>query len=550
MPAVLRNDDPEVVKKACWALTNLSRNQEAQKELVRSGTFKSLIGLLGDPSNDIRGAVLQPLCNLVLDAENQSQFERSGGVAPVVKLLHAGDEKTKELAVTLISFVTTNHDSVRNALVKEGVLPLLGDLVEGSGTEKMQEYAINSLVNLSLSDDAEQAIADQGVLSPVVGLLSSSSPKLQQQAAMLLSNMLTNRNVREKIRYVGWVDPVLDIAKTNEVEALQQIIRVIINITFDAHCRSLLVKRGAEKVVGDITKRVDEPTVQNLCTTALKNLSVPVASDVQHDVEEALRTGEAVNRIAPPEARRKDKTNDLSGLDDLLGDLATGKRDHEVKSVGQKTVDNTLSRPAPSSESSVTTLAPPPSMKPKAVPSSGADPLDDILNGLGGGSSSSSTPAKKAPPPSKHQAALDDIDSLLADTPSSKPSSSQNQQAHSDLDDILNSIPRKSAAKPTTSNTSDIDDILAGLDGPSSSSSKNSGMDDIDDLLNGIDEPSSSTQQSHDDIDDLLAGIDEPSSGGGGGDDIDDLLAEFGSGPSDNSSAITDIDDLLSDITG
>lgn len=27
MPAVLRNSDPEVIKKAAWALTNLSRNR-------------------------------------------------------------------------------------------------------------------------------------------------------------------------------------------------------------------------------------------------------------------------------------------------------------------------------------------------------------------------------------------------------------------------------------------------------------------------------------------------------------------------------------------
>lgn len=174
---------------------------------------------------------------------------------------------------------------------------------------------------------------------------------------MLLSNMLTNRVVREKIRYIGWVDPVLDIAKTDNVPALQQILRVIINITFDAHCRSLLVKRGAEKVVGDVGKRVNEATVQNLTTTALKNLSVPVASDIQHEVESALRSGEAVNRIAPPEARRKDKSNDLAGLDDLLGDLAVGKRDHKVQSAGQDNVDNTLSRPAP--QSKATTLAPP-----------------------------------------------------------------------------------------------------------------------------------------------------------------------------------------------
>lgn len=50
------------------------RAEEAQKELVRSGTFKSLIALLNDSSNEVRGAILQPLCNLVLDGTQRSVY--------------------------------------------------------------------------------------------------------------------------------------------------------------------------------------------------------------------------------------------------------------------------------------------------------------------------------------------------------------------------------------------------------------------------------------------------------------------------------------------
>jgi hypothetical protein len=78
----------------------------------------------------------------------------SGGLRPAVNLLRARDDKTKEMAVTLVSFVTTNHDSVREALLNAGVLPPLSNIINGDGTTRMQELAINALVNLSLSDAA------------------------------------------------------------------------------------------------------------------------------------------------------------------------------------------------------------------------------------------------------------------------------------------------------------------------------------------------------------------------------------------------------------
>lgn len=112
-------------------------------------------------------------------------------------------------------------------------MPALCKVINGDGTPKMQELAVNSLVNISLAEKAERAILAQGAVAPVVGLLTSEVPKLQQQAAMLLSNLLTNKEIRESVRYLGWVDPVINIVKNGDTSSVQQILRVIINITFD-----------------------------------------------------------------------------------------------------------------------------------------------------------------------------------------------------------------------------------------------------------------------------------------------------------------------------
>jgi len=569
MPAVLRSTDPEVLKKAAWALTNLSRSQQAQKDLVRHGTFRSLIGLLTSaPSEEVRGAALQPLCNLVLDAENQNEFLRQGGVPATVALLSSREEKNRELAVTLVSFVTTNHDSVRDALVDAGALRPLKNLVEGAGTPKEQEYAINSLVNISLSDHGEGAIADQGVLPAVVGLLSASLPKLRQQSAMLLSNLLTNRKVREKIRYIGWVDPVLDIARGEDPGELQQILRVVINIAFDGHCRALLVKRGAERVLTDAQRRVKDPTVQSLSTTALKNLSVPVASDVQGEVDDALASGKATTRVAAPEARQKAAIDDLAALDALVGDIAKGKREHHVTSPGAANVDSSASRPAPQHSGKgagrdlldelITDLPAPSRPVAKASPapakaspaSAGKkhDPLDDLLSDLppprsnqAGASVSVSvgTPKKETSAPAKRNDTLDEIDALLAGSSNKPAPKKANVSALDDLDALLAPSPSKghSSGPPPpppppapSRGQDDIDDLLSGFDKPRPSpapAKSSSAADELDALLGGMGPSSSANSNS---IDDLLSGLDSGSGSGKkkqGMDAIDDLLADL-----------------------
>ena len=42
-------------------------------------------------------------------ATNQEQFRQKGGLKPAIQLMEAQDQKVRELAVTLISFVGSNH---------------------------------------------------------------------------------------------------------------------------------------------------------------------------------------------------------------------------------------------------------------------------------------------------------------------------------------------------------------------------------------------------------------------------------------------------------
>jgi len=588
LPMVLKSKDGETIKKTCWALTNLARNPQAQKDIARGAIMGTLISILSTGRNDDeKGVALQPLCNLVLDAENQLSFQKAGGIAPVVRLLDSSVEKTRELAITLVSFITTNHDSIRDELVDNGAVRPIASLVNGEGTLKMQEFAVNALVNLSISDKAEKAILVQGAVEPVVGLLSSESPKLQQQAAMLLSNLLTNKDIREAVRYLSWVNPCVNLLKGSDTQMLSQILRVIINISFDAHCRCMMQRASVDKTVDAVSKRVRDQTISQLCGTALKNLGVPCATDVQQDVDQNSGKIRSVN--APKSKVGAAVENDLAGLDDLIGNIS-GKPASSSNSYSSSSsssarqpaprddlddllgeVSKPQSRPVASSTAQSRPVATSSAQsrpvasstasrpaQPSYSASSGGDDLDDLLSEV-----SKPKPAAAKPAPKKD---LDDIDDLLADIgkgkPASSSSSSYNKKPSDDIDDLLNDIaPSKPAARPVSQQ-------------PAKSAPKND-LDDIDSLLADIDSTpkrtsnySSKSSVANDDIDDLLSGIEGNSRGGnsfGGNtfgtttqasDDIDDLLKDL-DGPSSSSgrsnagsSGLDTIDDLLADLTG
>jgi len=515
-PALLRSRPrhTETIQKISWGLTNLARLPAAMRKISSSGTFAALVEVLKDGEDEQKFAVIQPLCNLVLgDGGNQEQFRQLGGIRPVIALLDSHDQKVRELAVTLLSFLGSNHDSVRNAMLHEGVLKGLNRILNGDGTERMQELALNALVALSLSSEAENAIMEQGSLKPVVGLLSSHVDQLKEQAAMLLSNLLTNEDVRKHIRYLSWCDPMTQILQTGNQSAVCQVTRCIVNITFDEHCRYMCVKAGLAAKLKNAASRVRGDDVNELCKTACSNMEVGVSANVSKEVEEKIRTGQIQKISAPTSSLKEQKKNDFEGLDDLLGNASH-------TSYNKQAASKSASKPSHQHMDDLDSLLDGPSSKP-------ANKTTTVT-----AQNTKSQPAKKSN--------FDDLDDLLGSTPS-KPAQHQSKPTpkHDDLDDLLGSVsaPNKSAPKTQTRTAvvmDDLDDLLGDLSNkpaqkPAQKQQPKNNMDDIDSLLADMQPPSKSGHKKaqDDDIDSLLADLGKNSKGKSSNNEIDDLLADL-----------------------
>jgi len=242
--------------------------------------------------------------------------------------------------------------------------------LNGDGTERMQELALNALVTLSLSGEAEHAILNQGTVKPVVGLLTSSNEQLKEQAAMLLSNLLTNEKIRENIRYLSWCEPMTAILQSGSTNAVCQVTRCIVNITFDEHCRYMCVKAGIAAKLKNAASRVRDGSVTELSNTACSNLEVGVSGHVEREVDDALKSGKVTKVAAPTSQQKTVQVNkDFDGLDELLG--------------GSSKPSSTPSKPAP-----------------KQVSNAALDDLDSLLDGPSK-PSQKPTPQASKPAPKK-----------------------------------------------------------------------------------------------------------------------------------------------------
>eukprot|EP01129_Flabellula_baltica_P007571 TRINITY_DN2967_c0_g1_i1.p1 TRINITY_DN2967_c0_g1~~TRINITY_DN2967_c0_g1_i1.p1 ORF type:complete len:679 (-),score=165.79 TRINITY_DN2967_c0_g1_i1:90-2039(-) len=557
----LRSGDTEIITKTCWAITNLARHPQAQAEIVNSGLLSTLTDLLKNSSEDIKSIALQPICNIVVHDEYQLLFRRNQGLHPVINLMSSQNERTKELAVTLISFITTTHDSIREDIVNMGGLrPLCVILTDNGAAPRLKELALNSLINLSIAESNENTIVEQGVIPSVIQLMTDDNEALKCNSAMLLSNLFTNEQARIRVRNLNWCSPVLNNIRSGSLQLVTQLVRVIINITFDEYCRHQLVKAGAETILDQADVRLKNGQLSGLVTSALKNLSVPVSDSTMQAVGDApapsteryvepsvtVNISNTVSNVSTPPAGTNKPANvntpppaKHDDIDDILG---------EISSLGSTTKVEKKTTTPPQKQT------PPPK-------SNASDALDDILDDI----ASLTNDKKNAPPPKKETPPPTTV------TTTTK-TSSNNSNDLTDIDDILadlgNPVPKKvsvtasvessgSRNRPVTQRVSqafrdDFNDIDALL----------SGISD-DDLLT-FNEPTTTTVD-FGDIDDLLNDLGgskptkqpAPAKSTTNFDDIDDILADLSSGPSaknespktTSKSDMDAIDDLLAELT-
>ncbi|KAK4804559.1 hypothetical protein SAY86_004376 [Trapa natans] len=173
-------------ENAACALLRLSQMEQNKAEIGRSGAIPPLVSLLegGGPrgKNDAATA-LYSLCSL---KENKVRAVQAGLMKTLVELMADLESTMVDKAAFVASVLVTGLEEARAALVEEGGIPVLVEIVE-VGSQRQKEIAVVMLLELC-EDSAvyRTMVVREGAVPPLVALSQSRTRWAKQKTEKLI----------------------------------------------------------------------------------------------------------------------------------------------------------------------------------------------------------------------------------------------------------------------------------------------------------------------------------------------------------------------------
>lgn len=143
------------------------------------------------------------------DTDNRVVIASCGALSPLIKLLRSSDTLTQEYAVTTLLNLSLNDNNKISIADAEAIEPLIHVLQTGSPGAK--ENSAATLYSLSVFEGNKIKIGNSGAIGPLVELLGSGTPRGKKDAATALFNLSTTTDNRIGIVKAGAVKHLIDL---------------------------------------------------------------------------------------------------------------------------------------------------------------------------------------------------------------------------------------------------------------------------------------------------------------------------------------------------
>lgn len=146
--------------------------------------------LYEDSSASAREAAAGCLWHLAINSNAQLLMSRSGAVRPLVGMLTESNQFGREEAARCLWYMALNNAFTQSEIEKAGAIKPLMQMLRGSEAE--QEVAAAALGALAALPANAVAIADEGCISLLTGLLRKG--RQETKAAFALANIAVRRS--------------------------------------------------------------------------------------------------------------------------------------------------------------------------------------------------------------------------------------------------------------------------------------------------------------------------------------------------------------------
>lgn len=272
-----KSKDMRVQRNATGALLNMTHSDENRQELVNANAIPVLVALLSSKDVDVQYYCTTALSNIAVDADNRLRLAQTEPrlVQNLVKLMHSSSPKVQCQAALALRNLASD-EKYQLDIVKADGLQAIHSLLQSSYLPLILS-AVACLRNISIHPGNEGPIIKEGLLKPLVDLLSTTDhEEIQCHAISTLRNLAasSDRN-KALVLEAGAVQKCKQLVLEAPVTVQSEMTAAIAVLALSDELKTHLLELGVFEVLIPLTVS-PSIEVQGNSAAALGNLSSKV----------------------------------------------------------------------------------------------------------------------------------------------------------------------------------------------------------------------------------------------------------------------------------
>ena len=219
---MLDQDRVAAQEQASAALANLAKESvDNRQSIVEAGGIPRLLALCGSPSAKAKENSMSAISQLAyMSAKNQETIASASGIVILVKTLFSATSNAKEttgvklceLTAAAIWNMACDNKANQTAFLKEGVIPPMVGLVTNPVPEVMTNAA-GALASLAKDHPENQAaIARSGAIPPLCTNVRDGTPETREESAAALWALAENNQINKAtVAKLGGIEPLVNM---------------------------------------------------------------------------------------------------------------------------------------------------------------------------------------------------------------------------------------------------------------------------------------------------------------------------------------------------
>ncbi|KAM0868256.1 hypothetical protein ACQ4PT_041435 [Festuca glaucescens] len=296
--------------KALASLLELLGNDataEAANIVAADGDVAALLRMLDASAHSAlrdRAAAVVALLATACAASRKVVFDE-GGLGPLLRVLDSGSvPATREHAVVAVEAITADAGSAWAVSAYGGVSILINACRPGSGSLAMQALAVAALKNVISIDDVRAALVEEGGLPVLVDLLASGSTDTQKSAALCLLSIASfgDLEMKQQIVQDGALPPLLQALHiTTDLDLQNSVLHAIHELAaVPPAARTLCSSPLFFAQLTDLMRRGGSVLLQQMAADMVADLAPGVSDDTKRCMAPCVGTLVKMMEVAKP----------------------------------------------------------------------------------------------------------------------------------------------------------------------------------------------------------------------------------------------------------